>query len=611
MLPKRKEEMRQPWPAISSPLTRAFSISLFFSLVFFSFFTPRFDTNDDVRQALIAAGQVYTEQPDPHLLFPNILLGEGLSRAYQAFPDFPFYGSMIYLFHFLGLVLLLGFIIQQRPAPWALPLLLIWGVIPLWMQVQYTGAAFMLTVGGLIQLGYGEKKGPWLGGVALLLASLLRWESFWFGLALAPLLWLFQPFPPHFFSLKKLLPLLLSILLIFSARAYHTHRYQQDKGWESFYSHNRLRAQLTDYQRYPFEANQTAYQEIGWDESTYEMYRHWFLADTMATSPQDIGRLQQLASSRSWWTSLQDPLSLLRQNLFAALLLLPVGLLMLGSRGTIRRRLLLAALGVLLVLLILAMDRWLHNRVSLPAMTWLLFLGLVGMRGLAVKRGLRWALLGLSLAYLLGWGYRSHREGQRAEAAVQVAAQLARESKTLVIWADSFPYEYLWRPFQENQAHWRALSLLPTDLSVYTPFFERQCQRLRVQHIHDFIASDAAFLVARPELLPIYQNFLQQQHPERKMQFQQRYKAENLKLWVWEVRRGSFEFGVSGLEFGVFRIQETGSTPGGSCRKPLRESKRLSGIPWRGLWQGDPGSKPPFASVLSGVTLQTVGNTGY
>ena len=65
-------------------------------------YTPRFQGNDDVQMAMIAAGQGICLAPDEHLIFSNIVLGKALSQLYSACPVVPWYGLHLYLLQFLA-----------------------------------------------------------------------------------------------------------------------------------------------------------------------------------------------------------------------------------------------------------------------------------------------------------------------------------------------------------------------------------------------------------------------------------------------------------------------------------------------------------------------------
>lgn len=521
--------------------------SLLVSCVFFVFFLlifhPRFDTNDDVRQAMIASGVGIADHPDPHILFPNIYLGEMLSTAYSYLPTIPWYGLMLYLGLFAGVWMLVWVLLKKGKSPW---LWLLWAALPMMMNVQYTGVAFLLGMGGVVagaNLFDSGKSNRFLFRhvmfvLALIIASMIRWEAFLLVLGLTGVVFLLNRTERRRGG-ELVFGLLVVLGIAFGLHLAHNHHYDSNPDWQNFRKHNALRGEVTDYDHIPFNEKTTSlYEAIGWDKSAFHLYQSWFLADTAFHS---IEKVEQLVAAKKWsWRWNSDRLKkrligLPGQNLFAGLLLIPMLLGFFHLNKKHKRKFIFLFLFASSLLLYLAFDRWLHNRISLPVMAFLLFWVFYYQEekwGKAAKI----VVLGLSILYFSAYLYRDFQEKKRMEIAEQQLEALYVGNQQLVaIWADSFPYEYVFRPFNENRALIGNLSLLPLGMTVYTPFFAQKMRKHGFSTIHAALQDSNTLLVARPELLPAYQQFMTKYYGQ-KIQFEEVLSEKSISLYVWKLK---------------------------------------------------------------------------
>jgi len=539
---KLGNEQLNEW-LFEKPARNSFLVTAGFFLLFFLSFHPRFDTNDDVRQAMIASGVGITDSPNAHILFQHIYLGEILSSAYSHLPTVPWYGLMLYGALFMGVCLLVFVLLKKERSPWTW---LLWAVLPLSLNIQYTGVAFMLTIGGIFAgvslISNQAKKKSVLWQLAfpcmLLIASLIRWEAFLlaFGLMSGTLF------------LNKMKRLkggelvfyagVLALALGFMLHGVHNHHYDNEEGWQTFRKHNALRGEITDYNHIPFNENTASlYEEVGWTESAFQLYQSWFLADLHIHS---IEKLEQLNSAKKWkWRFDSNRLynrlrTLPRQNLFAGLLLIPLfwGFFRLDKKH--KWTFILLLIFALSLLFYLAFSQWLHNRVSLPVMVLLLFWMSLHQEKKAHK-GLQIVLISFSLLYFSAYCYRDFQEKKRMELAEKSIASLqSTDQKLIAIWADSFPYEYLFRPFQENRALLENLSLLPLGMTVYTPFYEEKMKAHGFTNIHEALKDANTLLVARPEFLPVYQVFMEEYYGQ-KVEFTPILSEKKISFQIWNL----------------------------------------------------------------------------
>lgn len=525
------------------PLRHALLVTTGFFVLFFLVFHPRFDTNDDVRQAMIASGVGITDHPDPHILFPHIYLGEFLSTAYSQLPTIPWYGLMLFASLFVGVWFLVYALAKKRKSPW---LWLLWAALPLSLNIQYTGVAFLLSIGSifaglsLIESAEKQKRYPWQLAfpVLLIFASLIRWEAFLLAFGLLGLAVFLNRTERLRGGEMVFYAGFVALAIGFLLHEAHKYHYDEETGWENFRTHNSLRGEITDYDHIPYsEKTATLYEEVGWTQSAFDLYQSWFLADQEIHA---IDKVAKLNAVKKWsWRLDQDRLAkrikaIPGQNLFAGLLLIPIlfGFFRLDKR---HKRFFLILLGFSVSLLLyLAFSQWLHNRVSLPVMAFLLFWVSLHQE----KKPKAWiniVLIAFSALYLGAYAYRDSQEHQRMKLAEKEITNLAsNENQLVAIWADSFPYEYVFRPFQENWNRLKKLSLLPLGMTVYTPFFEQKMQAYEFPDIHTALQDSNTVLIARPELLPAYQAFMKEYYGKQ-LSFTEMRSSPEIQFFVWKI----------------------------------------------------------------------------
>ena len=118
-------------------------------------FTPRFETNDDAGMNAIAAGRMFVDHPDEHLVFSNVLIGLALKALYRAAPNIPWYGGALFLTASLSLFAV-AFACLRRPVS-TLDVCLTAAILclagaPFLIVLQFTRVAFLAALAGLLLL---------------------------------------------------------------------------------------------------------------------------------------------------------------------------------------------------------------------------------------------------------------------------------------------------------------------------------------------------------------------------------------------------------------------------------------------------------------------------
>ena len=227
------------------PFLQSLCISIVFLLLALLIYDPRYETNDDVRMLMIASGQGVALEPDAHILFSHIAIGGLLSRLYSLWPGMPWYGMHLYLAQALAMTLLFFSVMKrikgQEQAsflPWWVFVFMAIVVLRNILLLQYTTTASMLALGGWSLWGYSDRRWHYgLAGMALLWASMIRWEAFVLVTLLVLPMWIMEEGFSFFrFSLRNMRLWSLVICLVMALVLYIAHRmaYASDTEWGSF-----------------------------------------------------------------------------------------------------------------------------------------------------------------------------------------------------------------------------------------------------------------------------------------------------------------------------------------------------------------------------------------
>lgn len=290
-------------------------------------FRPSYDTNDDVYMSMIAAGRGFSPAPDEHLIFTNVLIGQGLKSLYTLWPSVPWYGFYLLAVHYLAQVVLLycALSIGRSPSvdstkptapadgPRRFGLYLLYFLlvaIPFLNSLQFTTTAFLATQAGIFLLFTVWRRraaqpatrvsGPLVIAVLLLfVGGLIRFESQIMALLIATPVALFCL---RGVSFRNAVPCGLAFGaaagLVVAATAWDRAYYENDPRWQGFRSHNQLRGKFHDNNWTTYSAATAhVFAAAGWSENDHAMIAGWYSddADLYRTD-----RLQQILEARDW-----------------------------------------------------------------------------------------------------------------------------------------------------------------------------------------------------------------------------------------------------------------------------------------------------------------------
>jgi hypothetical protein len=511
------------------------SVGLVAGLFAFVFlvFVPRYETNDDPIMTLMASGHIFSDRPDEHLLFTNVLIGLPLRWLYENSNSFPWYGC--YLLGSFALSLVGVCYAFLRPnhaasaaaaAPTGYPraaaaagsaerllrtlIFLIFFGLPCLVMPQFTRVAFTASLAGLLLLLTAADARTALrlavpAGLMLMLGSLIRLESCWLAcIVLSPALvysWLSGPVRR---TGLQVLVLAGALALGFGADRLNGWYYSRDEGWAQFYEFNALRAQFTDYSRVEYnERTRVVLESVGWSKIDLVLLTEFNYADPERFSTERLRTVLNAVGARDRVTegrSLGVIAGRLLTDADLLALLIAGGVCLAFMGGGYRRRAvpllsLLVAVGISLLL-------WSYFRVP-PRVYFPAFAGWVAVAiALSSGSGSLWTwsprapggvlraaslvLLGGMLVWRVGGLFvENARDLAQHRATTQMMASLPPpEDRLFVIWTGVIKYEYLVYPLESANVppQFRAIDLLIANPRV--PPTARQLRRLGITDLY-------------------------------------------------------------------------------------------------------------------------------
>jgi hypothetical protein len=169
------------------PLLVSAATTLTLFALFWWRLTPAFNTNDDVHLMWITDGTFFDE-PEPHLLISNVLMGRMLVFFYDNWPSVGWYSLWLYALHLIAFTVFLYVTLSDRRFRLVIHGPAIIGFFTLfylwaWMNLQFTSVSILLGVGAVML--YATKAHlattrTWVlvaAGLMLGYVSLIRMES--------------------------------------------------------------------------------------------------------------------------------------------------------------------------------------------------------------------------------------------------------------------------------------------------------------------------------------------------------------------------------------------------------------------------------------------------
>jgi hypothetical protein len=257
-------------------------------------FTPAYQQNDDVVMMMIASGRGISLQPDAHLVYVNVILGELLRHAYRWAPALPWYGLLLIATLAAVQVSLLHARLARHGGNLPAFLACFATVASVFVvRLQFTavaglaaGAGVALWIAGLEPEPGDEREHRGAAGLLvpaslLLLGALLRFQALLLALVVAlplALARLVRVGRPRALRALGGLAAVLSVAL--ALHLWDRAWYERDPGWREFGELNAWRARIVDYGAGADGPEGRALERrVGWSANDALMLRRWFYAD--------------------------------------------------------------------------------------------------------------------------------------------------------------------------------------------------------------------------------------------------------------------------------------------------------------------------------------------
>ena len=440
-------------------------------------FTPTYMQNDDVVMAMIASGRGVALQPDAHLVYVNLALGELLRRAYVAAPALPWYGLLLLAVLAAAQVALLAGRLarerwQDRDAAvglWLPYVAYFVAVVSVFVvHLHFTavgslaaGVGLALWIARLAPRSSGPANGsrrPSAGGwlliaLLLLLGGLLRFDALLLALVVAlPLAIERLIRSDRRMALRAVGGLAAVLSLPFALQLWDRAAYDRDPGWREFRELNAWRARIVDYGAGGDGPEGRALEQgVGWSANDAVMLRRWFYADRRVFPIEAMRRLVGAAplakpDAAETWSRIREAFH--HPSFVPFLLSLP--LLVARGRGRERLRILgLTLVPALAVVVGLAVLLRAPEHVSLPALAFPATALLVVGSGDDVppRRGRLWgsalvlAFLAVTVAVRLDRQDAQSAVEENRDLRASVALLQSGTRQLYVDWAGTFRYE--------------------------------------------------------------------------------------------------------------------------------------------------------------------------
>ena len=508
---------------IHPPIT-AFGATFILFLAGACFWTPFFQTNDDVVMSWITRGIGLVDRPSEFLILVNVIVGIVLKNLYTLFPHVPWYALGLYGVFFLSVWGILTAFLSEPRTLGAILILAAVGV-PVFFHCfawpQYTVYCFLAAQAGLFLLAH-PLRPRWfslsLSGLLMFLAALIRLKAALFSVALGFFyLWTVQRGEKDPGAKKsRWATLALTALLILSAAGFDRIYCHLHPGWPEARRYYQKRFSITEIKWSGYQEQLQAFQSVGWSENDYHMFQEGFYYD----GPFAFENLEKLDNLLSIDYGVKFILfkELLKNELVQFLFL---GLLvcLAGAVGSGSKVLMQTGWILFLVALLFSINK-IVARVLWPQ---LFFACLVLVFLLPTKpstqKPKRWVgFPGVFLAVILGLtGWRSlhddyldNRVGPQVHQLIgQTFKSLApRKDQLFVIWGSSFPFVGF--PAFETEDTLKDFRFIWMWWLEKTPYTQARLDQFR---IHDFIAD----MVDNPKVFwlindpsPCYENYLRE-----------------------------------------------------------------------------------------------------
>lgn len=291
-------------------------IGILFGSVF-CFYTPSYETNDDVIMSMIASGTGVSATPNEHLVFTNVAIGLLLKQLYTHIPSLPWYAYYLLSVNYLTHVAILHTLLTWRyNRAVIVSFLLLFATVGVQLitNLQFTSTAVWATECGLLVALSGllrqqrrlQTLGTFAAGVSLMvLGSLVRFDSYLAAMAISavPLAGLVWHLDRNVLPRSRVWESGLALIVVtqcaaMGLHAVHLGYYTKNSDWQAFLAFNPYRVKFNDYCWTSYsDENRHVFFGVNWTENDHAMIKSCFFDD-----PSIFGRdkLKPIIDGFSW-----------------------------------------------------------------------------------------------------------------------------------------------------------------------------------------------------------------------------------------------------------------------------------------------------------------------
>lgn len=285
-----------------------FLLNLFIVILLLLFFSPHYETNDDLAMSKIASG-MYLDENSTFLVFSNIIYGCFLRLFYILYGGCNWY-VVIPLFIVFFANCLITLLVYKKTniymSIFVLALLYVLFGEYIFVRFQFTYMASYLSAVGLTILLYQllcEKSSRTLSLFGIIISAfgfLIRKDAFIASAAIV------SAFVLCYFIFNKvykkeikdilqwLLPFLMLGGVVIVSFSVNTLVYKSDSDWKYYLKYNKYRADLLDYGLPDYNTYKDDYKQIGIDALDYTMFKSWTYADQNKFSLETLEKMYEL-----------------------------------------------------------------------------------------------------------------------------------------------------------------------------------------------------------------------------------------------------------------------------------------------------------------------------
>ena len=267
---------------------QALLVTIAFFVGYFLLYEPSFQTNDDAEMCLAVLGEVTASAPDWRIQFSHSLIGRVLVALGTMTGSVNWYGLYLLATHVVSVLALasLAFSPSSRPGNRTLFVLYL-AVVEIYSlnNLQFTSTSTLVGTAGILLLLRGDafrdsriRFAIGASGIALVvLSSMIRWHGLFLIIScLTPLIAIELVRHWRAGNRKILGLLLISGLLVGTARYSQIQQVNSDAEWQASRNQQQMAAKLIDNKILPFDQYRHVYASAGWTLADYKLL-HWYV----------------------------------------------------------------------------------------------------------------------------------------------------------------------------------------------------------------------------------------------------------------------------------------------------------------------------------------------